>query len=284
MTSIDPSTGQPLPNDAIQRVLFVASSVHVYSIPPLTSNKGYTASLWTADGNKRQIFTARLRILETAVPTSNGAGEDVRTDILLEDPSNGELFAAAPYIDPSAVEQVLDSSRFFAVRVVGDGGMKAVLGVGFEERSEAFDFGVALQEVRKVTRMDKVTVPAGAKKTSGNGTLEERVPEKMDFSLKDGQTITVNIGGRGRREKVKGDDAAPPPYEAVPPPYEKASPFFIAPPSAGGGGIKTMPFLPPPPSAHDLKAENRRSRHSFVQEPASAADLGFDDGEFGEFQ
>lgn len=277
MTSVDPSTGQPLPNDAIQRILFVASSVHVYSVPPLTSNKGYTASQWTADDNKRQIFTARLRILETAVPTPNGASETVKTDILLEDPSNGQLFAAAPYTSPSTVEQVLDSSRFFAVRVVGERGMKAVLGIGFEERSEAFDFGVALQEVRKVQGMDKDATPAGGRKSSGKATVDTKLPEKTDFSLKEGQTITVNIGGRGRRQKEKSDGSA-----SVP--HDQHAPFSIAPPPAGGGGTQTMPFLPPPPSTQDLKAENRRSRQNFAPETASATDMGFDDGEFGEFQ
>ena len=278
MTSVDPSTGQPLPNDAIQRILFVASAVHVYNIPPLTSNKGYTASTWTADNNKRQIFTARLRILETAVPAPSGGGETVKTDVLLEDPSSGKLFAAAPYTSPSAVEQVLDSSRFFAVRVVGDGGMKAVLGIGFEERSEAFDFGVALQEVRKVQGLDKGTVPAGARKASGKGAVIEKPPEKLDFSLKEGQTITVNIGGRGRRQKERSTDTSQPPL------YSSDGPAFVAPPSASAGGTKTIPFLPPPPNAQDLKAVNRRSRQGLVLEPASATDLGFDDGEFGEFQ
>ncbi|KAI9880628.1 MAG: hypothetical protein M1830_001979 [Pleopsidium flavum] len=277
MTSVDPSTGQPLPTDAIQRILFVSSSVHVYSIPPLTSNKGYNASLWTADNNKRQIFTARLRILETAAPTPNGAGETVKTDVLLEDRSSGQLFAAAPYTSPAAVEQVLDSSRFFAVRVVGDGGMKAVLGIGFEERSEAFDFSITLQEVRKVQGMDKDATPAGARKTLGKGIVEEKIPDKTDFSLKEGQIITVNIGGRGRRQKEKSDGA-------VPPPYDQDRPFSVAPPSTSGGGVKATPFLPPPPNTQHLKAENRRSRQSFAPEPATAANLGFDDGEFGEFQ
>lgn len=278
MASVDLSTGQPLPNDAIQRILFVAPSVHVYNIPPLTSNKGYTASTWTADNNRRQIFTARLRILETAIPTPDGAGETVKTDVLLEDPRSGQLYAAAPYTSPSAVEQVLDSSRFFAVRVVGDEGMKAVLGVGFEERNEAFDFGVALQEVRKVQGLDKDAVPAGSRKAPGKSTVEEKSPEKLDFSLKEGQTITVNIGGRGRRQRERNEDSSPPP------PFSSIGPASTAPPSAVSAGMRTIPFLAPPPNTQDLKAENRRSRHGLVLEPASATDLGFDDGEFGEFQ
>ena len=143
----DPTT---LPPDAIQRVLFIASSVHIYALPPLTTTKGYHAASWTANSNSREIFVARLRILETAIPHPDGSGESLSTEILLEDPANGQLFAAAPYKDAGAVEAALDSARFFAVRVVGDGGRKAVLGIGFEERTEAIDFGIALQEARKV--------------------------------------------------------------------------------------------------------------------------------------
>jgi hypothetical protein len=253
MESIDPTTGRPLPADAIQRVLFIASSVHVYNIPPLTSNKGYVAASWTADNNQRQIFTARLRILETAIPTPTG--ETVKTDILLEDPSNGQLFAAAPYTVPGVVEQVLDSSRFFAVRVEGEGGRKAVLGIGFEERSEAFDFSVSLQEVRKTLGIEPNT---GAKKAN------EKMPEKSDYSLKEGETITVNIGGRG-----KGRRSAGPVQETT------GGGFSLPPPPGGSMGA----FLPPPPSAQDVRAQKQTG-----PQKESIESLGFDDGEFGEFQ
>ncbi|TVY42730.1 Adaptin ear-binding coat-associated protein [Lachnellula occidentalis] len=262
MESIDPSTGRPLPADAIQRILFIAPSVHVYNIPPLTSTKGYVAATWTADNNKRQIFTARLRILETAIPTPNNE-ESVKTDILLEDPSNGQLFAAAPYTAAGVVEQVLDSSRFFAVRVEGEGGRKAMLGVGFEERSEAFDFSVALQEVRKTLGFDD-NGQAGGKKGSKE---KEKIQEKKDFSLKEGETITVNIGGRGRRNQHKANQLS------------GDSSAFSLPPPPGGSSL-----LPPPPSAQDVRAQKRRSQIIELPKPGSIEDLGFDDGEFGEFQ
>ncbi|TVY13484.1 Adaptin ear-binding coat-associated protein 1 [Lachnellula arida] len=242
MESIDPSTGRPLPADAIQRILFIAPSVHVYNIPPLTSTKGYVAASWTADNNKRQIFTARLRVLETA---------------------NGQLFAAAPYTAAGVVEQVLDSSRFFAVRVEGEGGRKAMLGVGFEERSEAFDFSVALQEVRKTLGFDD-NGKAGGKKVSKE---KEKAPEKKDFSLKEGETITVNIGGRGRRNQNKADELS------------GDLGAFSLPPPPGGSSL-----LPPPPSAQAVKAQKRMSQSIELPKPGSIEDLGFDDGEFGEFQ
>lgn len=272
------STPQSPPDDAIHRVLFIASNVHVYAIPPLTSTKGYLATHWTAENNKRRIFAARLRVLETAIPDPDGSGETLSTNILLEDPTTGELFAGAPYTDSGAVEAALDSVRFFAVRVVGDGGRKAMLGIGFEERSEAIDFGITLQEVRKVQKLDL----DAAGKTLGIGPKEGKtktvVMEKKDFSLKEGETIHVDIGRKGGRKKDEGiagrveDERAL--FSIPPPPYSSKG--------AVGGGI---PFIPPPPSAQDVKAERRRSRQpELAAETRLVSDLGFDDGEFGEFQ
>lgn len=269
MTSTSGPNIAPLNSETIQRVLFIASTVHVYNIPPLTTTKGYHAASWTADSNKRLIFTARLRIVETAIPYADGSGESLSTDILLEDPASGQLFAAAPYTDVGAVEAALDSSRFFAVRVVGEGGRKAVLGIGFEDRSEAMDFRIALQEVRKVQRIDG---GMGKGTTMKEGATKDAVAQKKDFSLKEGEMIHVDIGRTVRKKVVdEGDNHAL---------------FSIAPPPSvqRGGPTDTIPFLLPPPSAQDVKAERRRSHHKFTSETGSIGDSGFDDGEFGEFQ
>lgn len=304
METIDPTTGQKLPPDAIQRVLYIASSVHVYQIPPLTSTRGYTAAEWTDEKRSRKIFTGRLRLLETAVPkTSNAASttiipsnpntdpdsaEDVKVDLLIEDPATGELFAAAPYAAAAVVEQALDSSRFFAVQFRNQG-MKATLGIGFEERSEAMDFNISLQDARKVLGLEPKASAGGPQSAQQPAKTAEE--EKKDFSLKEGETITVNIGGRGRRNRASPKNGSPPGEENK---DAQAALFSIKPPPAsggGGGGGGAVPFLPPPPTASSVKAERRRSRPlppqgaiPPVEKQPSPRELGFDDGEFGEFQ
>ncbi|MCJ1293106.1 hypothetical protein MMC34_004659 [Xylographa carneopallida] len=274
----------PLPPDAIQRVLFLSPSVHVYAIPPLTSTKGYLAASWTSP-SVHQFPPCRLRIVETAIPTTKPSSsstnnpptpfsttttQTLTTTLLLEDPTTGALFAACPYTSPASVSATLDSTRFFALRVVGEGGRRAVLGVGFEERAEAFDFGVVLQEVRKVLGMDGVVGGAekGRRKAAGKenvGMQGEGEGARRDWSLKEGESIRVDVGGRGiGRERREG---------------EGQGAGWIAPPSAGvgegGGGEGGVGFLlPPPPSAKEVREERRRD----------AQEGGFDDGEFGEFQ
>ncbi|KAK4998514.1 hypothetical protein LTR66_002260 [Elasticomyces elasticus] len=239
----------------IERVLFSCQTVHVYQIPPLTSTRGFSASAWTAPPapTARQIFTARLRIVERSTDVH------IVTSILLEDARTGDLFAEAPYTAPAVVQQASDSSRFFAVRVQGDGGMKATLGIGFGERSEAFDFSIALAETRKVLGMEGSSAHATG---SAKKDLEE--PKKADFTLKEGEMLRIEVGGKGRRvrreeRKVDGEEDGAALYSIRPPP-----------------GSGTMPSLPPPPSTGQAKAKQ--------QPQPSAQDLGFDDGEFGEFQ
>ena len=254
MPTVDPTTGRPLPDSAIQRILFVANDVHVYQIPPLTSTKGFSASSWTSptQPTAQQIFTARLRVIETSLDSK------LKADIVLEDPSTGDLFAAAPYTTTAVVQQALDSSRFFAVRVQGEGGMKATLGIGFEDRSPAFDFGIAMGEMRKVLEMDGATKSLNASGGQPDSITDPNL--KRDFSLKEGQTIHVPVGSKSRRPPTKDPAARQ---------EDSAALFSIAPPPSSTSK-STTDFHPiAPPSA--------------VEGP-SAKDLGFDDGEFGEFQ
>jgi len=68
-----------------------------------------------------------------------------------------ELFLRCPFLafanalyDPSrpSVEAVLDSSRYFVIRIEDDG-RKAYIGMGFAERSDSFDFSEPIRGAQK---------------------------------------------------------------------------------------------------------------------------------------
>ncbi|KAK8145805.1 hypothetical protein G3M48_003957 [Beauveria asiatica] len=319
MELLDPATGRPLPADAIQRVLFIAEKVHVYSIPPMASMRGHVAASWTTDPS-RQIFSARIRVIETCYdscsspspsPSSSSSSssphqqQQLKVDTVLEDPATGQLFAASPYGDPAAVDPATDSSRFFALTVRDEAGRKAVLGIGFEERPEAFDFAVALQEARKALGWEAAAAAAAAVggdvgQRAGRGGEDKKKktaaeagdPPTKDYSLKEGETITINIGGKfGRKrqqqqqvgeeeEEEKGhkSGASLQSFALAPPPSSSSSSLSSSAAagrpkgstSVGGGDVGFA--LPPPPSAQDVKSKRR-----------SLMQMGFDDGQFGEF-
>ena len=64
---------------------------------------------------------------------------------------NGKVFAVAPVRKdgPLAAEKVTDSSRYFCLRIENDKGNHAFIGLGFNQRSDAFDFNVALADWQK---------------------------------------------------------------------------------------------------------------------------------------
>jgi adaptin ear-binding coat-associated protein 1/2 len=65
----------------------------------------------------------------------------------------GSIFATCPvYADkrgPESVEKVLDSSRYFVLRIEDGSGRAAFIGMGFNERNDAFDFMAAIQDHQK---------------------------------------------------------------------------------------------------------------------------------------
>ena len=53
------------------------------------------------------------------------------------------------------VQRCFDSSRFFAILLQNDNGQKALVGIGFPERNDSFDFLAALDDYRKQLRLAK---------------------------------------------------------------------------------------------------------------------------------
>ncbi|VDN26690.1 unnamed protein product [Gongylonema pulchrum] len=108
-----------------------------------------------------------------------------KLELRLEDRASGQLFAKCPVDEyPGiSIEPVVDSSRYFVVRLKNDNGQTAFIGMGFADRSDSFDLNVALQEhfsyIQKSAAFD-------SEKLSDQ--------PKLDLGFKEGQTITINFG------------------------------------------------------------------------------------------
>ncbi|RIA87357.1 hypothetical protein C1645_777504 [Glomus cerebriforme] len=201
-------------SDEYESVLLVIRECYVYKIPPRTSSREYKASEW--GDMEAFLWKGRLRVI--------AIGE--KCFIKLEDGTTGELFAQCMYDpDTNTVEPVRDSSRYFVLRIEDDG-RHAFIGMGFQERSEAFDFQVALQDHVKHLKIERESAEY-AKKASQQ--------PKKDYSLKEGQTISIKIGNHNTRHIHSN--------------YSNAS--------INTGhvdeNIKAIPLLPPPPSAASIR-------------------------------
>ncbi|KAF9974914.1 Adaptin ear-binding coat-associated protein 2 [Actinomortierella ambigua] len=160
-------------DDDYESVLLVVREVYCYKIPPLSSSRGYRAQDWNVEN---PLWKGRLRVI--------AKGPNVV--IQLEDGQTGELFAACPYEENrGCVEPVIDSSRYFVLKIE-DQGRHAFIGVGFLDRSHAFDFNVTLQDHFRHLAAEK---KAEEQRKSGPQ------PPAMDFSLKEGQTLNLHIAG-----------------------------------------------------------------------------------------
>ncbi|KAI6172394.1 UBC core domain-containing protein [Aphelenchoides besseyi] len=157
--------------DVYERILLVKSEVFMFRIPPLGVSKGHKASEWNLDAPD---WTGRLRLVSI--------GD--KLEIRLEDKNTGVLYAKAPITEANGVdfEAVTDSSRYFVIRLRNDNGQTAFVGIGFADRGDSFDLNVAVQDHFKSVKRDHELVK------------EDNTP-KLDLGFKEGQTITVNIGG-----------------------------------------------------------------------------------------
>jgi hypothetical protein len=96
--------------------------------------------------------------------------------IKLEDPSSGQLFAecgsycgsglavvieqnsrsflmrsifCVTVYNEASVQSVLDSSRYFVITLTNARGQRALVGLGFQEKTEAFDFNAAIDTFKR---------------------------------------------------------------------------------------------------------------------------------------
>jgi len=224
-------------DDNIEHVHCSIEKVFVFEIPKVSSvSNGYSARDWP----KQAVWTGRLRVV------SKGD----KCNILLEHSEEGKgVYLKCPYTNKTVVSAVVDSSRYFVLRVE-DQGRKALVGLGFKTRSQAFEFNVGLQEFDNLQTKDK--------------RAEEylsSLPSK-DYSIPEGGSITVSVpivkkppegGEKKKKKKTKAAVALPEEgggLKLQPPPEVKTrqpaikkpvSPGSSGPASAGGSAGASQP-------------------------------------------
>ncbi|KAJ3213524.1 hypothetical protein HDU67_002810 [Dinochytrium kinnereticum] len=174
------SSAPPADDDLYESVLLVIKECYVYR----ASDWDVSQFLW--QGRLRVIAKGDNAFINLE-DSSTGKNSTYSTH-LINHLNVGELFAVCPYkLDNTTVEAVTDSSRYFVLTIVDPGsGKHAFIGLGFPERSMSFDFNVALQDHAK--RVKKEADVGNKPKPA------ENTGPKVDYSLKDDQKITINIG------------------------------------------------------------------------------------------
>ncbi|KAJ8550317.1 hypothetical protein ON010_g10753 [Phytophthora cinnamomi] len=113
----------------------------------------------------------------------SSVGEDAVIE--LKDPNTGALFAACPIKagGPPAIQK----------------GRHAFIGIAFNNRSDAFDFNVAIDDFNKELKREKTQMQ----------TTTSAPP--VDYSLKEGQTIRIKLNTKKKdADKAEEDDDVDP--------------------------------------------------------------------------
>ncbi|KAK8919161.1 hypothetical protein KSP39_PZI021303 [Platanthera zijinensis] len=165
---------------SVELILFHVKECYVYLIPPRKTAASYRADEW--DVNKWH-WEGALKVISK--------GEECI--IRLEDRATGELFARAFLRtgEPHPVEPVIDSSRYFVLRVeenIGGRHRHAFIGVGFRERAHAYDFQAALHDHMKYLNK---------KQTAEEMEQLHQATSSIDYSLKEGETLVLQIKNKG---------------------------------------------------------------------------------------
>ncbi|KAM1483883.1 hypothetical protein EV2_036724 [Malus domestica] len=215
--------------EAFEHTLLVVREVAVFKIPPRSTSGGYKCGEWLQSD---KIWSGRLRVVSC---------KD-RCEIRLEDPNSSELFAAC-FVHPgqreTSVETVLDSSRYFVLKIEDGTGKHAFIGLGFAERNEAFDFNVALSDHEKYVKREH------EKESNGGETSDDchiDIHPAVNHRLKEGETIRINVKPKPKPTSGVGMLSSAGLSGAA-----KAKPIGLglAPPPGSG---KVRPALPPPPN------------------------------------
>ncbi|KAF4676593.1 hypothetical protein FOL46_000056 [Perkinsus olseni] len=243
-----------LDDNSIEYVLLNKPECYVYNVPPSTRGRGHKAGEWT-----NCIWRGRLQV----------AAKGPVLVIKFVDASTGDLFAACPIAPDTpidrVVERTVDSSRYFVLRLSDGSGHHAYLGVGFEDRNDAFDFNACLYDFdRQRSQMGSSSVP-----TPGAAGQKDLINPLREKARKGEGKVTVRLKGLSAAHKQDGHEStgAPSVTTAAAQPADSSTAA-----TDGSVGPDAGAFLPPPPTAGRSRHGGGRSRRG--KAPSSVASTG----------
>ncbi|KAG2325519.1 hypothetical protein Bca52824_008247 [Brassica carinata] len=166
--------------EAIEIPLFQVPECYVYLIPPRKSAASYRADEW--DVNK-WAWEGALKVVSK--------GEECI--IKLVDKTTGELYAQAFLRDGELhpVEAVSTVAGNKNEPIAGGRARHAFIGLGFRERTEAYDFQAALHDHMKYLNK---------KKTAEEMEQHFQHTSSVDYSLKEGETIVLQLKNMNEKD------------------------------------------------------------------------------------
>ncbi|KAL7451866.1 hypothetical protein ACHAWC_006691 [Mediolabrus comicus] len=204
----------------IEQRLLKLDEVFVYRIPPMRSADGHRAEDWNL-----------AKPLQTCSLIVNRLDAALCINIMAERPkANAPPGATESYLFAQStikvgaddhkklehwVESVIDSSRYFAVRIRDSKtGREAFIGVGFRERNDATNFRMTMEDycndLRKEEKAQELhrqfeqsIEDQSCEKEDGVSEGQSSLPPVIsNLSLKEGEKIHINIKGGGGSKRV----------------------------------------------------------------------------------
>ncbi|KAK2953157.1 putative Adaptin ear-binding coat-associated protein 2 [Blattamonas nauphoetae] len=184
----------------IEVVLSTIKEGLVYRIGPRPSVEGYISQNWKAEDN---VWTGRVTII----------AKGSKCFVKLDDPIKGTVFARTEVTEtgPQAFEKVRDSMRYFVLRLDDGKGHSMPIGLGFQDRQDAFDFSHTISKHFKQQR-DLQTV---------SSVPLDQIPT-TDYSLKEGEKIQFNLKLKPSKSKDTPTTTLPADSGFLPPPDTEA--------------------------------------------------------------
>lgn len=158
--------------------------VFVFRIPASTTGGGHRAKSWSSE----HIWAGQLTLVQVG---------DVGSLKLEHDPKDSGkqgLFAACTLSKSEtglqSVEPVIDSSRYFVLRIEDGTGKHAFIGLGFNDRTDAFKFKASFRDYQKQFEAREVVTSS----------------DPIDFKL----NSPIRIGGIGKTTASKPKTSSKP--------------------------------------------------------------------------